>query len=94
VIVWDCGGYENVSSENGKPLSFEDAMTKGHLSLILHGQKLKGGFSLLRLRNVKDEAWLFVKTKDSFAQPDGDVLADHPASVISGKTIEDMHPKR
>jgi bifunctional non-homologous end joining protein LigD len=74
VIVWDTGDYELV----------DGSIADGRLSFVLHGRKLKGGWSLRRFK----ENWLLVKKNDRFAQREGDVLVSRPESVLSGRTIE------
>jgi bifunctional non-homologous end joining protein LigD len=58
VIIWDSGSYEPVNIDMGKD----------HLEFILNGNKLKGTFVLIKLKQ-KEKEWLLIKEKDSFAQP-------------------------
>jgi DNA ligase D-like protein (predicted 3'-phosphoesterase) len=90
VIVWDTGPYRNISDKDGKPLTLPQAMVKGHIKIWLEGKKLKGAFSLFRFREEKGkENWLLVKMKDEQAAVKKDILAQN-ASVLSGRTIEDL----
>jgi bifunctional non-homologous end joining protein LigD len=58
VVVWDTGSYKLLEQEQGK------------LSFILNGQKLKGAFSLMRLKGgKKEDEWLLIKKKDEYAVP-------------------------
>jgi bifunctional non-homologous end joining protein LigD len=65
---------------------------KGHLDLVLLGDKLKGRWHLIRTRKpgakpggkAKSE-WLLFKAKDEFASETYDVVAERPESVVSGK---------
>jgi bifunctional non-homologous end joining protein LigD len=85
VIVWDEGRWE----PEGDPVK---AMAKGHISFTLEGHKLRGGWHLVRLaprRGEKRDNWLLIKAKDE-AVSDEDILAAEPASVASGRTIEDI----
>jgi bifunctional non-homologous end joining protein LigD len=89
VIVWDKGYYNapgiTGKKENEKVLS--EGLKKGDLKFILHGEKLKGEFALVRMKSAKqDNAWLLIKKKDEFASKK-DILKEDK-SVISGKTIE------
>ena len=70
VEIWDEGWFE--PEEKIKGLSDNHAMlqqyTDGSLKFILYGNKLKGGFALVKIKNQKDEnAWLLIKHKDQFA---------------------------
>lgn len=59
VTVWDRGTYANRTAHE---------MTKclgcGHLSIRLHGEKLRGGYALTRVREGHAETWLLVKRHD------------------------------
>ncbi len=88
VIVWDRGTWE----PEGDP---HKGYAKGHLDFALHGSKLKGRWHLVRMRlrpREKQEGWLLIKSDDEAARgpDDPDVLEELPASVISGRTIEDV----
>ena len=71
VIIWDEGTADVVRDE------------PGHLSFILHGQKLSGGFALTR---TGPKRWILVKVRDEAARAGSDIVAEQPASVRSGKT--------
>jgi len=75
VIIWDEGAAEIVRDE------------PGHLSVVLHGRKLRGGFALTR---TGERRWILVKTRDDGARPDSDIVAECPASVRSGKTWQEL----
>ncbi|HEY6312848.1 MAG TPA: DNA polymerase ligase N-terminal domain-containing protein [Streptosporangiaceae bacterium] len=75
VIIWDEGDAEVIRDE------------PGHLSLRLHGSKLAGGFALTR---TGERRWILVKTRDSYARPGSDIVAEQPRSVRSGMTWEDL----
>ena len=95
VIVWDRGEYWPIDPQ-GDPA---DAVRAGKLDLELHGFKLRGAYTLVRTRGMKDrkpdgkEQWLLIKKRDDYAS-DEDVLASHPRSVLSGLTIEEMRDSR
>jgi DNA ligase D-like protein (predicted 3'-phosphoesterase) len=75
VIIWDEATVE-ISSDQ-----------PDHLSFTLHGQKLNGGFGLTR---TGERSWILVKARDDEARPASDVVAEHPASVRSGKTWQQI----
>ncbi|HTK78032.1 MAG TPA: non-homologous end-joining DNA ligase, partial [Gemmataceae bacterium] len=94
VIVWDEGTYssrETADRVEGERL-LREGLRKGHLRIVLNGQKLKGEFSLLKLRRGADNAWLLVKGRDDWAS-DSDVTAQD-RSVASGRTLDDLAAKR
>lgn len=80
VIIWDEGPAEIVRDE------------PGHLSVVLHGSKLTGGFALTE---TGERRWILVKVRDQEAQPGSDITAEQPASVRSGRTWENVaHSRR
>src|SRR5881227_2222347 len=90
VIVWDAGTYE-VTGADGREESERKAragLTAGRLSIVLHGSKLQGEFSLVKLKRGEENAWLLMKKHDSFATAD-DVTADE-RSVQSGLTLDEI----
>lgn len=89
VIIWDKGTYENVSVKDRKEIDFSTAFEMGHISFILHGQKLKGEFALVKMKNRGEKNWLLIKANDRYASSD-DVLEDMPKSIISNKGVDDI----
>lgn len=45
-------------------LNTAEAIGRGHLSFVLHGRKLRGGFPLTRMRRRARPPWLLVKKAD------------------------------
>jgi DNA ligase D-like protein (predicted 3'-phosphoesterase) len=85
VIVWDRGHYEQ-----GGRVPWPEALERGHAVFVLHGEKLSGGFALQRTRPGERPQWLLIKRRDEQARPGSDVVAEHPRSAISGKTLDDL----
>lgn len=90
VIVWDAGVY--APEIDGRPC-FERAAAERHLrraiedgklTVMLHGRKLRGTWSLVR---KSGDEWLFLKKDDATADRERDVLAQD-ASVLSDLTID------
>ncbi len=85
VIVWDRGTWE----PSGNPL---EGRRRGILKFRLHGKKLKGAWTLVRMKgknHAKDRSWLLIKERDENAGRD-DIEAKQPASVKSGRLIEEI----
>jgi DNA ligase D-like protein (predicted 3'-phosphoesterase) len=60
--VWDCGYYQNRShGKRDEPMGTREALESGHLSFELHGGKLRGGYSLIRMAGRPEGQWLLVK---------------------------------
>lgn len=85
VIVWDRGGYEQ-----GGRVPWPEALERGHAVFVLHGEKLRGGFALQRTRPGAKAQWLLLKRRDELARPGSDVVAEQPASVLGGRTLEEL----
>jgi bifunctional non-homologous end joining protein LigD len=89
VMVWDTGSWEPQEDPH-------KGYRKGHLKFRLHGQKLHGGWHLVRSRRPDDdggkEQWLLFKADDADARPesDGIVTEDETASAKTGRSIEEI----
>ncbi|MEV4517632.1 DNA polymerase ligase N-terminal domain-containing protein [Dactylosporangium sp. NPDC049525] len=86
VIVWDAGTWD--SPKDPDPAA---AVAAGELHARLHGDKLRGTFVLIRTRRQgsgKDD-WLLLHKRDEHAV-DGWDPEDHPRSVLSGRTSEEV----
>ncbi len=91
VIVWDTGTYDNCTEDSsGHVVDVADAIKRGHVSVFLHGKKLRGGYALTRIRGGRQEAWLLVKEADQFAERGSDLETTRPESVKSGKDIDEI----
>ncbi len=86
VIIWDRGSYEQ-----GGRVPWPEAIERGHAVFVLHGEKLRGGFALQRTgRGGEKPQWLLIKRRDEAAESGVDVIAEKPASVLSGKTLDEL----
>jgi len=88
VMVWDRGAWE----PEGDP---HRGLAKGHLAFRLDGEKLHGGWHLVRMRrrpNEKRDNWLLIKQHDDSArtEQDKDILEEKPLSVKTGRTLDEI----
>jgi len=89
VMVWDRGTYElETDSSAGKQLA------EGELKLVLHGQRLKGGFVLIRSNpkssgSRRRENWLLIKRNDEYADRSWNI-DNYDRSVLTGRTLEEI----
>jgi bifunctional non-homologous end joining protein LigD len=83
VMVWDRGAYYVYGEQPVKSLR------EGKLHLVLAGEKVKGEWTLVRIRGRDDakNQWLILKTGDD-AKPLSKKLEDQ--SVKSGRTMEQI----
>jgi bifunctional non-homologous end joining protein LigD len=89
VQLWDRGYW--APEDGGDPLK---ALKRGELKFVLEGEKLHGGWVLVRLKDRERENrrnWLLIKHRDHAARPHGeeDVL-DEDASVASGRGMDQI----
>ena len=79
VIVWDTGTYVELED-------FATGFSDGKLLFELNGHKLRGRFTLIRLKGRENSGkeWLLIKERDQWVREEP--LAD--SSVLSGMTIE------
>ena len=86
VIVWDWGLFEP-EPEMPDP---SKGLRKGEVKFILHGQRLRGRYTIVRT-DADDgrERWLLLKKRDEFAVEGWDA-EDHPASVKTGRTNDEV----
>lgn len=84
VMLWDTGGW--VPQED-----FEKGLADGKLKFTLQGQRMKGGWALVRMRGKsgeKRENWLLIKERDDYARDDPDGFTKGNAvSVKTGRTM-------
>jgi DNA ligase D-like protein (predicted 3'-phosphoesterase) len=62
MVVWDRGTYANRTS-----YEMTTCLGRGHLSILLSGDKLRGGYALTRVREGDEETWLLIKRHDDEA---------------------------
>ncbi len=94
VIVWDRGSYRNLqegaSPKDSSPESVSEQVKKGHVTIFLEGQKISGGYALVRTGGKDGKQWLFIKMKDDEADARRDPVSTEPESVKSGMTINEI----
>jgi len=86
VIVWDTGTWQPVHTDD--PAA---AVAAGELHAELHGHKLRGRLVLVRRGSGAqgDRDWVLVHKHDEYAV-DGWDPEDHPVSVLSGRTNDEV----
>jgi bifunctional non-homologous end joining protein LigD len=89
VIVWDWGTWTLAGAHD--PLA---AVAAGNLHFDLEGEKLSGRFALVRRgRQGGDNQWLLIHKHDASAVVGWDA-EDHPRSVKSGRTNDEVRSGR
>lgn len=80
-LIWDAGEFLPLND-------FELGLKKGHIGLYFDGVKLKGKWSLIKMKGDKKENWLLVKERDEFTS-NLDVTVND-ASVATGRELSDL----
>lgn len=89
VMVWDQGTWEPQGDG-------EEGFRTGRLKFVLHGQKLKGKWTLVRMggRAAKESKpnWLLIKEHDEYERPANEepITESEPDSVVTGRDIEEI----
>jgi DNA ligase D-like protein (predicted 3'-phosphoesterase) len=91
VMVWDRGPYRNIRAEkDDDSVSMQEAYKDGKLEVWLEGEKLKGGYALIRTGSGDDARWLLIKMDDDEADARRNPTSTEPKSVLSGRTMDEI----
>jgi bifunctional non-homologous end joining protein LigD len=90
VMLWDRGYWEPEPGTDPRA-----ALRKGDFKIVLDGERLKGGFVLVRMKRrerEKTNSWLLIKHHDAYAvEEHGERLTQEAlTSVASGRTLEEI----
>jgi len=91
IMLWDRGTWE----PHPESCDIDGGLRKGFLSFTLHGEKLKGDWTLTRTNSAKNAArpiWTLCKQADSSvnSRADKEILEEHANSVSTGRTMEEI----
>jgi bifunctional non-homologous end joining protein LigD len=102
VMVWDSGTYgpdraatSGATDDRADDDILRDAFDRGDLKFVLHGERLRGSWVLVRTRFGRGASrgkpqWLLIKHRDAFAVPDSDIVADIQTSLATGRSMEEI----
>ncbi len=85
VIVWDRGTWTPLND-------IDEGLKSGKLLFDLHGFKLKGRWTLVKVKRGPKE-WLLIKERDGYVREGGAALLPQE-SVVSGLTVEELREGR
>jgi bifunctional non-homologous end joining protein LigD len=88
VMIWDRGHWQPENDPH-------KGLTKGHLAFTLDGEKLSGGWHLVRMHRrpgEKRDNWLLIKQHDENERSahDKDILEEKPLSAVTGRTMDEI----
>ncbi|MGL4314684.1 MAG: DNA ligase D [Sphingomonas sp.] len=87
VMLWDRGSWEPIPGKHASDI--ED----GHLHFILHGQRMKGEWLLVRIKakpGERHENWLLRKIDDGEAGRGDSLITRALTSVATGRTMDEI----
>jgi bifunctional non-homologous end joining protein LigD len=92
VMVWDEGIYDAMEHEE-EPVKTQEKvllgeLKKGDLKFVLHGEKLKGAFALVKMKGRGENAWLLIKKNDEEASSTDIIKKDK--SVKTNRTLNQI----
>lgn len=80
VSIWDQGTYTPL-------IPMVEGLEKGDVKIVLHGQRLRGAFALVRTRKQgRQEPWLLIKKRE--------VSSVRPSGGRSSRGVQQMIPRR
>ena len=88
VMLWDRGTWEAVGGKDPTK-----TIEEGHVHVILHGERMQGGWILIRLKpraGEKRENWLLKKVDDEHAGASGGLVDTALTSVKTGRTMVEI----
>jgi DNA ligase D-like protein (predicted 3'-phosphoesterase) len=94
VLIWDRGSYRNLKEGEGEgdkeSKSVAQQLEDGHATIWLNGQKISGGYALIRTGKGDDARWLLIKMDDDQADARRNPTSTEPKSVKPGRTLEEI----
>jgi DNA ligase D-like protein (predicted 3'-phosphoesterase) len=92
VLVWDRGSVRNLKKDDGgeDAKSIVDQIDDGEVTVWLAGEKISGGYALVRTNGGDDERWLLIKMDDDEADARRNPTSTEPKSVKSGRTMKEI----
>ncbi len=89
VMLWDRGFW--APADGADPVK---ALRKGELKFVLAGEKLQGGWVLVRMRRAREHGprnnWLLIKHRDGYERENGASILDDDRSVASNRSMEQI----
>ncbi|MCR9292629.1 MAG: DNA ligase D [bacterium] len=88
MIVWDTGVLDIL---HGEGIGY----AAGNLKFELHGEKLRGRWALVKIRQAgdgRDHQWLLIKERDAYAKSEKICMVtnEFPLSVLTGRDVHQL----
>lgn len=94
VMIWDRGTFRNLRENKDEgSANLEQSLKEGMIEVRLEGEKLTGGYALIRTDQGEQEKWLLKKIDDEAADARRNPVNTENKSVESGMTMEEIKEK-
>jgi DNA ligase D-like protein (predicted 3'-phosphoesterase) len=92
VLIWDRGMYRNLRGGEGvDSLSMTESIEEGKVEVWLEGERLQGGFALIRTGYGRNKnGWLLKKMDDEKADARRNPVSSEPDSVVSHRSLDEI----
>jgi bifunctional non-homologous end joining protein LigD len=88
VMLWDRGTYE--AEDGGGRASLRRGLADGDLRITMYGERMRGGWVLVRMKRPGRPQWLLIKHRDEDADAEYDVIERFSKSVTTGRSMEQI----
>ena len=84
-------GDENLRAvKEGDGATMEEAVELGKVEISLEGEKLRGGYALIRTGKGKKARWLLIKMRDDDADHSRNPVDAEQRSALTGRTMDEI----
>jgi len=92
VMVWDRGTYRNLKEkeEGEEAKSIEQQLKEGHVTIWLEGEKISGGYALIRTGEGDKARWLLIKMDDEKADARRNPTSTETKSVKTERSLDEI----
>jgi DNA ligase D-like protein (predicted 3'-phosphoesterase) len=91
VMVWDTGTIRNLRADTAdEHLTLAESYADGKIEVWLDGQKLRGGYALIRTGDGDEPRWLLKKMADDEADARRNPTSTETKSALSGRTMAEI----
>jgi len=92
VMVWDRGTYRSLKEEEEgeEAKSIEQQLKEGHVTIWLEGEKISGGYALIRTGEGDKARWLLIKMDDEKADARRNPTSTETKSVKTERSLDEI----
>ncbi|SHG50423.1 DNA ligase D, 3'-phosphoesterase domain-containing protein [Salegentibacter echinorum] len=92
VMIWDKGTFRSMNkNKDNEAVDLKAAYEKGAIDIYLEGEKIYGGYSLIKMKSGQMKGnWLLIKKDDDKADARRNPVSTENKSVVSGRSMEEI----